>query len=94
MNEVLEVPVAMVIWALFGLIVGSAFRALFPAGRVLGHLAVSLWSVLGAVVGGLSWWVLTEGRQEPYHPASWVLAVVGAVAAVWIYVALVRRGKT
>jgi uncharacterized membrane protein YeaQ/YmgE (transglycosylase-associated protein family) len=50
-----------------------------------------LLGVAGSVVGGMITYFLTGGPDGTYHPASWVMSIIGAIVVLWIYGATVSR---
>jgi uncharacterized membrane protein YeaQ/YmgE (transglycosylase-associated protein family) len=82
-------------WIILGLIVGAIVKALLP-GRVGGGWVTSLvLGVVGAIVGG---WIgdllFGGGKMEFWNLGSWLLAIVGGLAAALIYGAITGRNKT
>ncbi|HEY2773226.1 MAG TPA: GlsB/YeaQ/YmgE family stress response membrane protein [Candidatus Binatia bacterium] len=74
-----------VIWSvLVGFVVGLMARLLMPGADSMGFLATSIVGILGSVVGGFLGTVLK--KPEPgsnFHPAGFVLSVVGAIVLLW-----------
>jgi uncharacterized membrane protein YeaQ/YmgE (transglycosylase-associated protein family) len=80
-------------WILFGLIVGGIARLLVPGRQPMGILMTMALGVVGSLVGGFISWTLT-GMDDPYHPAKWIMSILGAVIVLAIYVAYARRTRT
>jgi len=76
--------IAIVVWVVFGLIVGSIAKMFFPIGDEHGLLGTVGVGVVGSFVGGLVNYAMAGGA-DPYHPAGFALAILGAVAtcAAW-----------
>ena len=72
-------------WIGFGLFVGMIARFLWPGRQPVGCLGTVLLGVAGSVVGGAITYALTGGPSDDYHPASWLMSIVGAVVVLWIY---------
>ena len=85
----MNVLLAIVLWALFGLIVGAIARLLIPGPQPIGLLATSLLGIVGSLVGGFVAWIFMGGY--PLQPSGWILSILGAVIVLWIYVANTRR---
>jgi len=79
-------------WIVFGLIVGALARFLIPGRDPMGWVATILLGIMGSVVGGLLAYALKLGT-EPYAPASWVMSVLGAIAALLVYHWALGTGK-
>ena len=70
-----------VVWMLIvGLIVGALARLLVPGQEHLGFLMTSLVGVMGSFVGGFIGSVVSEPAEgSVFHPAGFVLSVIGAI---------------
>ncbi|OXM49658.1 GlsB/YeaQ/YmgE family stress response membrane protein [Amycolatopsis alba] len=71
-------------WILFGLIAGFIARALVPGKDDIGVLRTIVLGVVGSVVGGLLFGLLTVGFRG-FQPAGWIGSVIGAVIVLVIY---------
>ncbi len=78
-------------WALFGLAVGVIARFFWPGRQPIGCLPTMLLGVGGSVVGGMITFALTGGPTGDYHPASWIMSIIGAIVVLWIYGATMSR---
>jgi len=67
------------IWSiLIGLIVGLLARALMPGTQQLG--------IVGSLVGGILGALLSRPRQGAwFHPAGFLLSIVGAVLVLYLW---------
>lgn len=78
---------------LLGLIAGAIAKKIYsgPApGGLLGTLAVG---AIGALVGGVVASAAGLGGLDSFFSlGSWVIAIVGALAMLWLYARLVARG--
>ena len=81
----------LIAWAVFGLIVGAIARFFWPGRQPIGCLPTMLLGVAGSMVGGMITYALTGGPERQYHPASWVMSIIGAIVVLWIYGATVSR---
>jgi uncharacterized membrane protein YeaQ/YmgE (transglycosylase-associated protein family) len=84
--------VAILVWCLFGLVAGALARLLFPGRQPMGILATMVLGVVGSMVGGFIGWLFVGG--EPLQASGFLMSVLGAVIALGIYVASVRRRTT
>jgi len=75
---------ALVGWAFFGLIVGAIARFLWPGDQPMGCLGTILLGVAGSLVGGGITYVFVGGPERPYHAASWIMSIIGAILVLWI----------
>lgn len=82
--------VTHVIWMLIvGLIVGAVARLFVPGTQHLGLLMTSILGIVGSFVGGFLGSVVSRPPEgASFHPAGFVLSVIGAIVllVVWQYV--------
>jgi uncharacterized membrane protein YeaQ/YmgE (transglycosylase-associated protein family) len=74
--------------AFMGLIVGLVARAIMPGRQHMGLILTMLLGMVGAWLGGLIGRV--TGMYEEGKPAGFVMAVVGALVVLLIYVFATR----
>jgi uncharacterized membrane protein YeaQ/YmgE (transglycosylase-associated protein family) len=80
-------------WIVFGLIAGFIARALVPGKDDIGLLRTIVLGVIGSVVGGLIFGLLTVGLRG-FQPAGWIGSIIGAVIVLLIYNAATgRKGR-
>ncbi len=76
------------VWSVIvGFVVGLVARAIMPGADHIGFIATSALGIVGSFVGGFLGsliWKPTEG-QSAFHPAGFVLAVVGAVILLFVW---------
>jgi uncharacterized membrane protein YeaQ/YmgE (transglycosylase-associated protein family) len=82
---------AILSWAVFGLVVGVIAKLIWPGRQPAGCLTTILVGVAGSMVGGMITYALTGGPEGNYHPASWVMSIIGAIVVLWIYGATMSR---
>lgn len=78
-------------WAVFGLIVGAVARFIWPGPQPIGCFTTVFLGVAGSLVGGMITYALTGGPERAFHPASWVMSIIGAIVVLWIYGATISR---
>jgi len=88
----MDVLIAILVWAAFGLIIGAIARLLIPGRQPIGILATILLGIVGSLVGGFLAWLFVGG--SPLQPSGWILSIIGAVIVLWIAVASSRRRYT
>ena len=71
-------------WIVFGLVVGFIARALVPGRDNIGVLRTIALGVIGSVLGGLVFGLLTVGLRG-FQPAGWIGSVIGAVIVLLVY---------
>jgi uncharacterized membrane protein YeaQ/YmgE (transglycosylase-associated protein family) len=84
-------PGTLIGWAVFGLVVGAVARLIWPGRQPIGCLTTMVLGVSGSMVGGMITYALTGGPERQYHPASWVMSIIGAIVVLWIYGATMSR---
>ena len=74
-----------------GFIVGALARWLYPGAVSMGFWATALVGIIGSLVGGAIGGVLWRSPDGKFHPAGWVLSVVGALLVLWLYLTYVAK---
>jgi uncharacterized membrane protein YeaQ/YmgE (transglycosylase-associated protein family) len=73
----------ILIWIIFGLVVGVVAKFLMPGHDPGGFILTTVLGIVGALLGG--WLGRTLGFYGPGEPAGFILAVVGAVIVLFVY---------
>lgn len=79
----------IILWIVFGLIVGIVAKFLMPGRDPGGFIVTALLGIVGAVVGG--WLGRALNFYRPGEPAGFIMAVVGAIIVLIIYRMIFRR---
>lgn len=79
-------------WVLFGLVAGFVARALVPGKDDIGLLRTILLGVLGSVLGGLVFGLLTVGIAG-FEPVGFIGSVLGAIVVLVAYNKLTGRKR-
>lgn len=72
-------------WALFGLIAGALAKWIMPGDDPGGWFKTMLLGIGGAWIGGFVGSVFGLGSVTGFNLGSMALAVLGAVAVLWIF---------
>ena len=83
-EEGTDVIFTIIGWLVFGLVVGFIARALVPGRDDIGVLRTIVLGVIGSVVGGFVFGLLTGGLRG-FHPTGWIGSVIGAVVVLLVY---------
>jgi uncharacterized membrane protein YeaQ/YmgE (transglycosylase-associated protein family) len=83
------IVMTIIIWIIFGLIVGIVAKFVMPGRDPGGIVVTALLGIVGAVVGG--WLGRALNIYRPGEPAGFIMAVVGAVVVLIIYRMVARR---
>ncbi|MBH1960025.1 MAG: GlsB/YeaQ/YmgE family stress response membrane protein [Flavobacteriia bacterium] len=78
-------------WIIFGLIAGAIAKFIMPGNQGMGWLMTIILGIVGAFVGGWIGSMLGWGTVNEFDIKSMLLAVVGALAVLWIYGMATRR---
>lgn len=71
-------------WIVFGLIAGLIARAVVPGKDDIGILRTIVLGVIGSVVGGLIFGLLTVGIRG-FEPTGWIGSIIGAIVVLLVY---------
>jgi uncharacterized membrane protein YeaQ/YmgE (transglycosylase-associated protein family) len=80
---------SIIIFLVFGLVVGALARFLVPGGERGGWGLSIVFGIIGAMAGGFIGQLVGIHREG--QPAGFVLSVIGAMVVVAIYRAIVGR---
>ena len=75
---------AMLAWALLGMVLGVMARFLVPLNQPYGLVNCTLLGICGAVVGGLISFLFPHAN-DPVSAAGWLLALLGAIILLSLY---------
>jgi uncharacterized membrane protein YeaQ/YmgE (transglycosylase-associated protein family) len=80
-----------IIWSIIiGFIIGLIARAIMPGAQHLGLIMTALLGIGGSIVGGLIGRLFS--KPEPgaaFHPAGFVMSIIGAIILLFIWIKLV-----
>jgi uncharacterized membrane protein YeaQ/YmgE (transglycosylase-associated protein family) len=82
-------------WIVLGLLAGAIAKAIYPGRQGGGILATMLLGIIGAFIGGSLYALLTEGTLMltgvGLSIPGLIIAVIGAMIAIFIWGLLTRR---
>jgi len=75
---------AILIWALFGFLVGILSKMIHPGEEPVGCLPTIAIGVAGSFMGGMINWLLGMGSNE-FRPSGFIMSILGGVicCAIW-----------
>jgi uncharacterized membrane protein YeaQ/YmgE (transglycosylase-associated protein family) len=79
----------ILLWILFGLVVGIIAKLLMPGRDPGGFIVTTLLGIAGALVGGFIGRAM--GFYGPGQTAGWLMSILGAIILLAIYRMMVRR---
>jgi len=82
----------MLMWILFGLVVGVVAKLLMPGRDPGGFIITILLGIAGALLGG--WLGRAMGLYGPGEGAGFLMALLGSVVLLVLYRVLFRRTTT
>lgn len=75
---------SILVWAVFGLIVGLIARALYPGRQRMGLGMTIVLGIVGSLVGGFIARAVVGGSETGvFEGAGWIMSIVGALLVVW-----------
>jgi len=81
-----------IIWTIIvGLIVGAIARWVMPGTQSMSWIMTSILGIAGSIVGGLIGSVIWKSPDGKFHPAGWILSILGAVLVLWAYLKFVAQ---
>jgi uncharacterized membrane protein YeaQ/YmgE (transglycosylase-associated protein family) len=75
---------AIILFVVFGLVVGFLARALMPGSQNMGWLMTAVLGVVGSFVGGFLVSLITDTRVLDFNTAGLIGSVVGALLVLMI----------
>ena len=68
-----------------GFIVGLIARAIMPGVDSLGFWLTAALGIGGSIVGGVISGLIFKSPDGKFHPAGWILSIIGAMLLLWAY---------
>ena len=84
---------AILMWIVFGLIVGIIAKLLMPGRDPGGFVVTMLIGIVGSFIGGVLSYALL-GARDPYAPSGWIMSIIGAIILLFLYRTLMGRRTT
>jgi uncharacterized membrane protein YeaQ/YmgE (transglycosylase-associated protein family) len=78
----------IIVWILFGLVVGIIAKLLMPGRDPGGFIITILIGIAGAVLGGFIGRAV--GWYGPNQSAGWIVSILGAVVLLFLYRLIAR----
>ena len=75
-----------IIWMIIvGFIVGLLARFFYPGAVALGFWMTTLLGIGGSIVGGVIGSLIFKSPEGKFHPAGFLLSLIGALLLLWAY---------
>ena len=69
-----------------GFIVGVLARFFYPGAVPLGFWLTVALGIGGSIVSGLISSLIWKSPDGKFHPAGWILSIIGALLLLWAYI--------
>jgi uncharacterized membrane protein YeaQ/YmgE (transglycosylase-associated protein family) len=69
-----------------GFIVGVLARFFYPGAVPLGFWLTIALGIGGSIVGGLISSLIWKSPDGKFHPAGWIMSLIGALLLLWTYI--------
>jgi len=69
-----------------GFIVGVLARFFYPGAVPLGFWLTVALGIGGSIVGGLISSLIWKSPDGKFHPAGWIMSIIGALLLLWVYI--------
>ena len=80
-----------IVWMIIvGFIVGVLARFLYPGAIAMGFWMTTLLGIAGSLVGGVISSLIFRSGDGRFHPAGWIMSIIGAMVLLWAYLNLVK----
>ncbi|MGC4087644.1 MAG: GlsB/YeaQ/YmgE family stress response membrane protein [Polyangiaceae bacterium] len=84
---------SLLLFILFGFIVGLVARALMPGRQAMGFIMTSVLGVVGSLAGGFIASALSDTEPTRLHPIGFIGSVLGALLVLGVASAVGGRGR-
>ena len=68
-----------------GFIVGLLARFFYPGAVDMSIIMTTVLGIAGSFLGGLLSGIFFKSPDGNFHPAGWVMSIVGAILLLWVY---------
>lgn len=84
---------SIILFLVFGLVVGFLARAIMPGTQKMGMVATMLLGVVGSFIGGFLGALVTDSRVLDFNTAGLIGSVIGALIALAVAGSVGGRGR-
>jgi len=79
------------VWTVIvGLIVGILARFLYPGPVPMAWWMTALLGIGGSIVGGFVSSIIWKSPDGKFHPAGWIMSILGAMLLLWVFIKFVQ----
>ncbi len=76
---------SILVWIVFGLVVGALARLLLPGRQSMSLLMTILLGIAGSFVGGFLSVLIFHGGEVGFHASNFIWSLIGAIVLLAIY---------
>jgi uncharacterized membrane protein YeaQ/YmgE (transglycosylase-associated protein family) len=80
----------IIVTIIVGFIVGVLARFFYPGAVPLGFWLTVALGIGGSIVGGVISSLIFKSPDGKFHPAGWLLSIIGALVILWGYINFVK----
>ena len=73
-----------------GFIVGLLARFFYPGAVEMNFIATTMLGIAGSILGGFLSSLFFKSPDGNFHPAGWVMSIVGAAILIWVYLTFLK----
>jgi len=73
-----------------GFVVGVLARFFYPGAVEMNWVMTTVLGIAGSILGGLLSGIFFKSPDGNFHPAGWVMSIVGAVILIWAYLTFLK----
>jgi uncharacterized membrane protein YeaQ/YmgE (transglycosylase-associated protein family) len=86
---------SIITWAVFGLIIGTIARFIYPGKQSMSLVMTMLLGIVGSLVGGfIAWGFGFEPERGAFRGAGWIMSILGALIVVGVSLYLANKRGT
>ena len=86
---------AIIVWMVFGLVVGLIARMLYPGSQSMSLISTMFLGIAGSLVGGfISWMAGFDPQDGAFQSSGWIMSIIGAIVVVWLSLVASARSGT
>ncbi|MEO5764068.1 MAG: GlsB/YeaQ/YmgE family stress response membrane protein [Casimicrobiaceae bacterium] len=80
-----------IIWmVIVGFLVGLLARFFYPGAITMGFWMTALLGIGGSLVGGVISSLIFRSADGKFHPAGWIMSILGALILLYAYLNFAR----
>lgn len=85
-----ESIMSLLLWVLFGLVVGAVAHWIYPSNTMGGLLGSLILGIIGALVGGFIGNLIFGVGITGFNLSSLIVAIIGSIIVLWLVKAFQR----